>query len=108
MAKAKATSTKKGRGSKLQEQDALSRLGDAANILGGATMEELSEQMLAIGNAMDRILHDGPFRKRVVLGLIVDAMPSNRGKKIIGIRDLETVLETIANINEYLLKGDDE
>ena len=96
-------------GDNLQIIDAAARLGDAANVLAGTTMDEMAESIMAISNSMDRIMNDGPFKKRVLLKIIVDAIPTHRGKQVIGMKDLEKVLDIIIELPQHLLKdGDDD
>lgn len=104
-------STKKGRGNKLTTLDAEDRLGNASPLLAGTTMEALAEQVLSLSNAVDTLIHEGPFKEHVLLGLIHDALPKkprSSKSKVVTKTELEVVLKTLANLSDHLLKGDDE
>lgn len=99
---------KQTKGEKLELLDVTTRLGDTATLLHGSTMEELATNILAISNAIDSILNDSAFKKRVILNLIVDALPPHPKKsgKLMGIRDLEKTLDVLADLKTYLLKDE--
>ena len=99
MAKAKTA-----KGKKLAEQDSLARFGDPDALIKNFDM--FAEHIEAVSAAIKTIMNGSNLNKRSVLVLIHDTLPPHPKKagKLLGMRDLEKLLDHLEVMADYLVK----
>ncbi len=81
------------------------RLGDDEDMPSGfRSLDELADHVRAISQATKHLLNDGPFTRRAIEILLMDAMPTPpRGVKKVGTKQLRYVLDSLAELEEFVL-----
>lgn len=98
-------------GTKTKATEAEIRLGGGPDLPSGfRSLDELANNIRTISRAVTGVLENGPINRRGLELLIMDALPSPRGReKKVGIKQLRQVLDTLAELEElYVLYEEDE
>ena len=98
-----ATTAKTKRGKSAQSMDTQARLGAPKMI---ADFDVFAEQIEVFAKSMRDLMAGSRLNKRAILVLIHDSLPAHSRKsgKILGIKELEVVLERLQQLDDYLLR----